>query len=132
MSYIDLQVNGVSVKVCPKFPKIASVTEGTGTINASNVLPSYLTLFHGTRRLGKDKDLDIELSEYIDGYFIHVFDTTSSDPCSDTTNHTMLRKGNMKLCLQFEEDLKETVMLIVRGSFPTYFEVDESRNVIPP
>ena len=127
LSYLDLQVNGVSVKGCPKFPKIKFTTDISSTINECNVVPSYLTLFDS-----KGSDLDIDLEDYVNGYFLHVFDTTATDPCSDTNNKTMQQKGNMKLSLQFEEDLSETVMLIVRGSFPSYFEVDSSRNVFPP
>ena len=108
------------MKGCPKFPKIKFSVDGTATINECQVVPSFLTLFDS-----KGKDLDIDLNDYTSGYFLHVFDTTSSDPCNDTTNKTILRKGNMKLRLQFEKDLSETVMLIVRGSFPAFFEVDE-------
>ena len=130
LNLIDVQINGVSCKNCPLFPKIEYVMDGTKKINASNVLPSYLTLFDGINKYLKNVELDIDLDEYIDGNFVHVFDTTSTDPCGESENQ-LLRKGNMKLCIQFKEALPETVTLIIKGSFPAYFEIDEARNVFP-
>ena len=89
---------------------------------------AYNSLFMGTNRLFTDKGLDINREEYPEGYTLFAFDLTPD--LSDGCHLNLVKSGNLRVELQFENPLPNTVNCLVLSESQGLIQIDKSRNVI--
>src|SRR5215470_9220857 len=91
-------------------------------------MPAYLSLFGGTNKLFRDEGLDINRSEYPQGYSLYAFDLTPDLAESDHFN--LSKEGNVRLDAKFSRALLNTVNVICFAEFENVIEIDRNNNVI--
>ncbi|GFY07932.1 uncharacterized protein TNCV_2579641 [Trichonephila clavipes] len=110
-----------------------SLTENGTQIPSTAYTPSYGKDLFARNYLSLFTDLaqhktNITFVEYKENTCLYVFDLTqdfsASDPFANVT-----RSGDISIHLKFEEDLVETVTLIVYMEMQSLIEIDKSRNV---
>ncbi|GFU09405.1 uncharacterized protein TNCV_143841 [Trichonephila clavipes] len=110
-----------------------SLTENGTQIPSTAYTPSYGKDLFARNYLSLFTDLaqhktNITFVEYKENTCLYVFDLTqdfsASDPFANVT-----RSGDISIHLKFEEDLAETVTLIVYMEMQSLIEIDKSRNV---
>ncbi|XP_041460945.1 uncharacterized protein F54H12.2-like [Lytechinus variegatus] len=121
LNFISITVDSETVPMRPLRPNFK---EGTG----QNYIHAYNSLFMGTNRLFTDKGLDIDREEYIGGYTLFAFDLTPD--LSDGCHLNLIRQGNLRLELQFEAPLLNTVNCIVYSEGQGLIQIDKARNII--
>ena len=89
---------------------------------------SYMTLFTGTGTGWKDAGLDIEYSEYGQGYSFFCFDLTPSLLDGNVTEP--IRSGSLRLEVGFAKPLEEPVHVVAYGELDGMIEIDRARQVI--
>ena len=89
---------------------------------------AYVNLFSATGKFGEDEDNDITREDFVNGYALFAFDLTP-DLSADSSVHNHLNRGNLRIELNFEEDLKETVTLLVYGQFDNTIFITGTKNV---
>lgn len=114
LNHISLSENGIQI------PSTAYTPDYDKDLFARN----YLSLFTD---LGQHKT-NVPFNEYKESTCLYVFDLTqdfsASDPFSNVT-----RSGDISIHLKFNEDLSETVTLIVYMEMQSLIEIDKSRNI---
>lgn len=121
VNYIAIHSNGESVPWKPMQMRFSD-TDTSGHIVA------YQTLFQGTNILHKDQGLHINREEYGAGFTLFCFDLSADS--SDGGHLNLLKTGSVRLELQFQEPLANTVQLLVYSEWDSILEIDRSRNVI--
>ena len=87
----------------------------------------YVSLFESLGITNKNVGIDISYTDYLNGYTLFGFDLT---PDLDHSGHFhLVKEGNVRLELNFETALPETVNLIVYAEFDNIIEIDKARNV---
>jgi hypothetical protein len=88
----------------------------------------FLSIFSGTNKLGKDEGIDINRSEYAQGYTIVAWDLT---PDMAERDHLNLNKeGTVRLDCKFRNALPVTINVIVYAEFESILELDRNKNVL--
>lgn len=96
--------------------------------NLSNHARSYLSLFTDLGRYHNSQNININYSEFKDGYTLFAVDMTPD--FSGNENHASITKnGNIAIDLKFAEGLPETQNLIVYAQYNNTIEIDKSRGV---
>ncbi|XP_072041316.1 uncharacterized protein F54H12.2-like [Amphiura filiformis] len=98
------------------------------TPNAKDHIMAYQTLFQGTNILHKDHGVPIDREEFADGYSLFAFDL--SPDASDGAHLNPIQTGSIRLELQFQNPLPNTVNLIVYAEWDSMVEINKSRHVI--
>lgn len=88
---------------------------------------AYLSLFAAIGKMNEHEGNNISRDDFSGGYAIYVFDV-SGRRGKDYLD--LVKKGQTRLCIRFDEAPKEAVTALVYGSFPSTFQIDESRSVI--
>ena len=89
---------------------------------------SYLSLFTDLNRYHTSPDININYSEYKNGYTLFAFDLTPDMASSD--NHISVnRSGNIAIDLKFSSELPETVNLLMYVEYRNVIEIDKSRGI---
>lgn len=89
---------------------------------------AYQTLFQGTNTLHKDQGVLIDREDFANGYTLFAFDL--SPDASDEAHLNLVRNGAVRLELQFQTALPNTVNLIVYGEWDSMLEITKSRHVV--
>lgn len=118
---IRLTLDGEMIPFQPLTLKLARASE-------RNYMEAFQTLFSGTGRLFADSGIDIDRTEYNQGYALVAFDITP-DLCSTSDHFNQKQKGNVALEIQFNTGLPNAINLIVFGEFESIVEIDYSRHV---
>ena len=91
-------------------------------------LLSYMSVFTGTGKWGKDEGCGFDRDEYSKGYTLYAWDLTAD--LSDMSEHFQLMKNtNIRLELRFDQPLDETTTVLVYSEFQNLIMVDADRNV---
>ena len=96
--------------------------------NKNCYISAYRSLFDIVDKTQLDSGNHIDRDDWIDGYSLFGFLLQPQFGNNETlslTNHATVR-----LEIAFEQALTETVSCILYAEFPTYFEIDHTRNVI--
>ncbi|KAG8223664.1 hypothetical protein J437_LFUL001771 [Ladona fulva] len=90
---------------------------------------AYHTLFSGTGIHFLNEGNDISREIYAHGYCLTAFDL-SPDLSSKLHLHwNLIRQGSLRLDVQFEQALLETLACVIYGEFDKIIEIDRRRNV---
>ncbi|GBN84936.1 hypothetical protein AVEN_265772-1 [Araneus ventricosus] len=114
LSYISLSENGVQI------PMSAYAPSYKNDLFARN----YLCLFTDLAQ----HNTNVTLEEYKDNTCLYVFDLTQDYSASDPFMN-VARSGDMSIHLTFDEDLPETVTLLVYMEMQSLIEIDKSRKI---
>lgn len=89
---------------------------------------SYLSLFTDLGRYHNSQNININYSEFKDGYTLYALDLTP-DYASNETHASVTKNGNIAIDIKFSEALSETQNLIVYAQYHNVVEIDKSRSV---
>lgn len=97
-----------------------------------NYITAYHTLFTALNKDGRDEGNDIARGEYDRGYTLFVFEIlpTLSTMTGEMQQFPLIRRGNLKVNLSFQQALDENVTLIALGKFPDMVQIDNTRNIV--
>ncbi|XP_071476684.1 uncharacterized protein F54H12.2-like [Diadema antillarum] len=121
LNFISLTIDGETVPMRPLRPSFAA---GAG----QSYIHAYNSLFMGTNRLFVDKGININREEYCEGYTLFAFDLTPD--LSDGCHLNLIKQGNLRLELQFDVAIPNTVNCIVYSEGQGLIQIDKSRNII--
>ncbi|XP_071489536.1 uncharacterized protein F54H12.2-like [Diadema antillarum] len=76
----------------------------------------------------ENKGININREEYCEGYTLFAFDLTSD--LSDGCHLNLIKQGNLRLELQFDVAIPNTVNCIVYSEGQGLIQIDKSRNII--
>ncbi|GFQ74037.1 uncharacterized protein TNCT_489071 [Trichonephila clavata] len=114
LSYISLSENGVQI------PMSAYTPSYKNNLFARN----YLSLFTDLAQ----NNTNVTREEYKNNTCLYVFDLTQDFSASDPFMN-VARSGDISVHLKFDEDLLETLTLLVYMEMQSLIEIDKSRNV---
>ncbi|GFY55655.1 uncharacterized protein TNIN_424381 [Trichonephila inaurata madagascariensis] len=114
LSYISLSENGVQIPMSAYTPSYKN----------NLFARSYLSLFTDLAQ----NNTNVTLEEYKNNTSLYIFDLTQDISASDTFRN-IARSGNISVHLKFDEDLQETLTLLVYMEMQSLIEIDKSRNV---
>jgi ribonucleoside-diphosphate reductase beta chain len=118
LKYCSLLLDG---KMIPQKPIVCDFEKG-------NTLRNYFTLLESTGKVFVDDGLDIDRTEYENGYSLIAFDLTPD--LSENGCYHLIKKGNIRLELKFDEALEQPVNLIIYSEFDSSISIDKNRAVI--
>ena len=119
INYISIEAGGQSFPAQPLTPSF-------GTNN--NYIKSYMTLFTETSKIFDDAGNDITREMFRKGYAMWVFDMS---PDNDDRGHVhLIKEGNLRLDMKFENALDRTTTILVYAEFDNTIEIDRARNII--
>jgi hypothetical protein len=91
---------------------------------------AFLQTYTENGRLKSNFGTGTTLEHYAEGNVVFV---VNLDPAiSDGKFYNLVRRGNVRLELQFETPTDKSYTLVVFSQRPTYFEIDQTRNIIKP
>ena len=91
-------------------------------------LRNYFTLLESTGKSFGNNGIDIDRTEYEEGYSLLAFDL--SPDLEDTGCYHLIRKGNIRLELKFDKGLTSPVNVIVYSEFDSSIKIDKNRSVL--
>jgi hypothetical protein len=92
-------------------------------------LRNYFSLFEATGKAFSDQGIGFDRNEYSEGYSLLAFDL-SPDLDAETCFH-MIKKGDIRLELNFDEALTNPVNAIIYGEQDSEIKIDKNRSVLP-
>lgn len=118
LNYCTLLVNGNMV---PQKPLISDFTN-------SNTLRNYFSLLESTGHAFNNSGLDINRSDFEQGYTLLAFDFTPD--LDESGCYHVLKKGVIRIEVKFSQALAEPVNLICYSEFDAAIKIDKNRSVI--
>ena len=91
------------------------------------ITEAYLSMFTGTRKAFKDKDIDVSREEYAGGYTLFFFDLTPD--LGESDHYSLLKSDTVRLEITFAEALAHTINVIVYAEFQNMLVIDRNRIV---
>ena len=93
----------------------------------NNYVSSFLSIYAGNNKYGKDEDLMISREDYPNGYALYLLDIDGKHS-SEYVN--LVKHGHTRLSIRFNQPLPEPVTIIAYAKFPATLQIDKSRRVI--
>lgn len=121
LSFLGIYVDGEPLPGKPLQPNF-DPAKGLSFISA------YKSMFSGTGMMFEDLGNDASRDEFNLGYGIFCFDLTPD--LSGGGHFNLIRKGNLRLELQFAKTLPRSINIIVLAEFENVIEVDNQRNIL--
>ena len=119
LSQLSLNVNGEMVPNRPYTPDFAT----------NRYIREYQSLYDGLRILFSDKTIDINFTEFAQGFMIYVFDLT---PHHHSACQSQSSSGNIRIEVKFTNALAATVNMILSAEYDAILEIDNKRNTLSP
>ena len=117
LSMAALRIGGVKDTIKPLEP-----------VYPNQSLLSYLTLFTGTGKWGKDLGCGVNRDDYANGYCLYAWDL-NADLSGGEDHFQLMRNSNVRLELKFRTALANPTIVIVYAEFENMIMVDANRNV---
>jgi hypothetical protein len=95
----------------------------------SHYTRAYTDLFHGLGLHAKNRDININLEEWGNGYTFFCFDLTQSHSASNMTYRDSDQDGDLSLELSFDEATTETISVVMCCENTSVMTIDKHRNV---
>ena len=125
IKHLSLTVDGENV------PQKALQLNFDANNHKSSFIEAYIALY-GRERFsdGRDEGLYITRSEFSKGYTLFAFDLEPDvrEEVDGSVWPTM-KKGNLRIHMDFTKALPESVSLIIYSTFPSMFKIDSNRAV---
>lgn len=118
LKYCSLVVNG---KTLPQKPLISD-------FNNNNSLRNYFNLLQATGKVFNNGGIDIDRTDYEQGYTLIGFDLTPD--LDENGCYHIIKKGNIRLELKFGVGLPEPVNVIVYSEFDSAIKIDKNRAIL--
>ena len=91
---------------------------------------AYDGLFHAFNKSYNDTGTDISYEDFKNKYPLFCFDLTA-DGCGNSGDHfELMKQGNLRLKLHFDDPLAETITVIAYGEFESVLEINQNREVV--
>ena len=98
------------------------------------IAEAYMSRFSSTEKVFKDKVIDVTREDYANGYLLFYFgyllfyfDLTLD--LGESDHFSLIKSGNVRLAINFAEELVRTINVIVYVEFQNVLEVDKNRNI---
>ena len=98
------------------------------TAGGVNNIMGYYSLFTGTGKSYHDTGNQITRDDYDQGYTLYSFNLTPD--LSDDAHLQLVKSGSLRLEVQFDQALTQTINVIVYAQFQSLIQIDAQRNVI--
>ena len=121
VNFLSLYLDGASIPGKPLQPNFNNA-------GGPRYIRAYQTLLSGTDVMCFDQGHQISRQEYPKGYTLYAFDLTPDLNSGDHFNLT--KHGNLRIGLQFDIPLENTINMIVYAEFQNVVEIDRGRNII--
>ena len=99
----------------------------TSDFETGRIAQAYMILSSSTEKVFKDEDIDVSREDYVNGYSLFCFDLTPDYGESD--HFSLIKSGNVRLAINFAEELARTINVIVYVEFQNVLEVDKNYHV---
>ena len=99
----------------------------TCDFETGRIAQAYMSLFSSTEKAFKDEDIDISREDYTSGYSLFCFDLTPD--LGESDHFILIKSGNVRLAINFADELVRTINVIVYAEFQNVLEIDRNRNV---
>ena len=116
LNQISVAVDGENIPFQPFTPDFAN----------KNCLRDYTSLYLSAGTFGKDASLPITYNDFLRGYTLYIFNL-APDLSNNATSPN--DSANIRIQLQFQEQLANAVTLIVFATFHSVIQIDQFRNV---
>ena len=120
-NYFSLYVDGEQIPTKP--------LQSHYEVDKETSVLAYHTLFTGTGVHFSNTGNSISREDYSNGYCLMAFDLTPDLAASETSHWNLVRNGNVRIEMGFDEALEETLNCIVYAEFDNVIEIDRHRNV---
>ena len=77
-----------------------------------------------------DSGMDIDRTEYSSGYAMLAWNFTPE--LEDSGCYHVVKKGDIRLELQFSQALTAPVSIVVYSEFDSAIKIDKDKNILPP
>ncbi|XP_025994071.2 uncharacterized protein F54H12.2-like [Solenopsis invicta] len=121
INYLSLYVDGTQIPSKPLQPDFTK--EGL-------YMDAYHTLCSGTGIHFLNEDNSISRENYPNGYCLFAFDLTPDLSANNNTHWNLMKHGNVRIDVRFEEALRTTVNCIIYAEYDNILEIDASRHII--
>lgn len=118
LNYLCILNDGLMIPAKPLQPKF----------DLAMYARSYFSLFTNLSRFHHSPNINIDVSEYKNGYTLYAIDLTP-DLASGQSHTSINKTGNIAIDLKFDTALTETVSLVVYSEFRNIIEIDKTRGV---
>lgn len=88
----------------------------------------YLSLFTDLNRYHNSPNINVNFTEYKNGYTLYAIDLTP-DMASSEAHVSVNKSGNLAIDIKFASPLEETVTLVAYAEYRNTIEIDKSRGV---
>lgn len=88
----------------------------------------YMSLMQSLDLFNKSEDIDLKISDFINGYALYAFNLTPNLNIAGAAQTE--RDGNLRLEFKFSAALAQTVNVIVMGIFDGRIEITKHRNIL--
>lgn len=120
LKFCSLLVDG---KMNPLTPITCDFTNG-------KYLRNYFSLYKATGKMFTDSGMDIDRTEYSSGYAMLAWNFTPE--LEDSGCYHVVKKGDIRLELQFSQALTAPVSIVVYSEFDSAIKIDKDKNILPP
>ena len=96
--------------------------------NNQKYMRAYDGLFHAFNRSYADSGTDITFEDVKSRYALFCFDLTADGCGNNTTHFELIKQGNIRLKLHFNQPLGDTITVIVYGEFESILEITNNRD----
>jgi len=121
INFLSLYVDGTQIPSKPLQPDFTKEKLYTD---------AYHTLFSGTGIHFLNEGNSISRENYPNGYCLFAFDLTPDLSANDNTHWNLIKHGNVRIEVRFEEALQNTINCIIYAEYDNILEIDASRQVI--
>ena len=118
LSKLEVSIDGKTTHNKPFTPNFAD----------GEVLRSYMSLFQATGSLGQNRSFGLTLKHYKAGYSLWGYDLTADQGSEQGQLHP-IKTGNMRIDIQFSENLNTAINVIVYAEFDNQIEINGIREV---
>lgn len=118
LKFCSLIYNG---RMLPQKPLVSD-------FSSHHTLRNYFTLLESTGKTFCDDGLDIDRSEYEEGYSLLAFDLTPD--LAENGCYHLIRKGTIRLELKFDKPLERPLSVVVYSEYDASINIDKNRAVM--
>lgn len=120
LKYVSLVVDGKNV---PQKPLVCD-------FNTHSTLRNHLTMLKSTGKVFNNGGVDIDRSDYENGYSILAFDLTPDLDEIESRCYHVIKKGNIQLELKFGAGLPAPVNVVVYSGYDSSIRIDKNRAIL--